>query len=227
MDLIEGQKGIDINYWYYLRKFNLINNFMKSHKYLSSVCDVGAGQALFSIELSKRYPKSTFVATDINYDGNWLQKDDTPNLKFQLDYVPSRIVLLNDVLEHVDNPILFLSEIVDNSNSGTVFLITVPAFEHLWSGHDEALKHYRRYRVKSLLQEIEAAGLKKIEVKYLYWSIYPLVLVYRKFLSRKSESQMRTRPKLDKLLLSLMKIEERFSQVKLPGISLWCVAIKP
>lgn len=227
MDLIEGSKGIDINYWYYRRKFNLISNFLNKLEDIISVCDVGAGQALFSIELSRRYPNTNFVATDIHYGNDWIDRRDFSNLRFQRDYFPSHIVLLNDVIEHVPNPVLFLSEIVDISDRGTTFLITVPAFEHLWSGHDDYLQHFRRYNMKTLRQDIEAAGLREVEMNYIYWTIYPLVLLYRKLNSRSSRSNLEPRPILDKFLRWLMTFEEKFRKSKIPGVSIWCVAIKP
>ena len=42
-----------------------------------------------------------------------------------------------DVLEHVADDLALLKEYVDKARPGTAFLITVPAFQFLWSGHDD------------------------------------------------------------------------------------------
>lgn len=227
MDLLENPDNIDITYWYYRRKFNLILRFFESAPFIESVCDVGAGRAIFSQELSKRRPETLFVASDINYTIDWLEKNDIPNLKYCHDYRKSKVVLLNDVLEHLESPVDFLGSIVKKSDSGTTFLITVPAYQHLWSSHDVHLKHFRRYTRKTLKENVENSGLRIVEMKYIYWSLYLVVLFYRKVLRHQQASNLKQRPILDSLLKRLMTLEEWFSDLYLPGISIWCVAVKP
>ena len=227
MDLLENPDHIDIKYWYYRRKFNLIFRFFESAPFIESVCDVGAGRAIFSLELSKAKPKTLFIASDINYTMDWLEKNDIPNLKYCHDYRKSKVILLNDVLEHIESPVDFLKRIAENSDSGATFLITVPAHQHLWSNHDVHLRHFRRYTRKTLKEDIETSGLRIVEMKYIYWTLYPFVLFYRKVLRHQQGSNLKQRPILDSLFSGLMTIEEWFPNFDLPGVSIWCIAIKP
>ncbi len=57
----------------------------------------------------------------------------------------ARLYLLVDVLEHVSDDHLLLSTVLSRSQPGSYALITVPALWPLWSHHDVALRHYRRY----------------------------------------------------------------------------------
>jgi len=55
------------------------------------------------------------------------------------------LVLLMDVLEHVEDDFLMLSTIVAGMEPGAHLLVTVPAHPELWSAHDDASQHWRRY----------------------------------------------------------------------------------
>ncbi len=55
------------------------------------------------------------------------------------------LVLLMDVLEHVEDDFWFLSSIASVLRPGAHVLVTVPAHPDLWSAHDVASQHWRRY----------------------------------------------------------------------------------
>src|SRR5690606_14588702 len=59
------------------------------------------------------------------------------------------LVLLADVLEHVDDDAGALRWLLDALSPGAHALITVPAGPELWSAHDVALGHRRRYTPES------------------------------------------------------------------------------
>ena len=60
------------------------------------------------------------------------------------------VVLLMDVLEHIKDDFGFLCGLVERLPTGAHLLITVPANPGLWSRHDEAFGHHRRYTTESL-----------------------------------------------------------------------------
>jgi SAM-dependent methyltransferase len=61
-----------------------------------------------------------------------------------------RLVTLTDVLEHVRDDRRLLADVVHACRPGTWFVLTVPADMSLWSEHDVALGHYRRYDASGL-----------------------------------------------------------------------------
>lgn len=69
------------------------------------------------------------------------------------------VVLLADVLEHVDDDVSFLSDIVRRLPAGAIVVVSVPAHPFLWSRHDVVLGHRRRYT---------AGGLRRL------WSSLPV-----------------------------------------------------
>ena len=81
-------------------------------------------------------------------------------------------VLLLDVIEHVDDD----SQLLVNARAlarGGVVIVTVPAWPALWSAHDEALGHRRRYTPSSLAHACAKAGLVVVEEGALFACLTP------------------------------------------------------
>ena len=56
----------------------------------------------------------------------------------------------------------------------TTVLVTVPAYQSLFSSHDVQLKHYRRYSLRSLRHALSSAGLRVVESGTFFVSLLPL-----------------------------------------------------
>jgi SAM-dependent methyltransferase len=63
-----------------------------------------------------------------------------------------------DVIEHTPDDRLTLSELRRVCAPGGWLLVTVPAYQALWSQHDEANHHYRRYERRTLRAAVLASG---------------------------------------------------------------------
>jgi len=109
-------------------------------------------------------------------------------------------------------------------------IATVPAFNFMWSKHDEALHHKRRYNKAQLKDALKSNGF--IIEKISYWNFFlflPIVamrLIKRSVKSEEIETDVKRLPNIvNAFLTTLLKIEEfLISRVNLPvGISLVCV----
>src|SRR5450755_1355386 len=69
-----------------------------------------------------------------------------------------------DVIEHTPDDRLALAELRRVCRPGGWMLVTVPAYPALWSLHDEANHHYRRYTRASLRAAADAAGWTVVRV---------------------------------------------------------------
>src|SRR5258708_6781125 len=156
MDLKEEDiLGADIGrHWYYCAKAAALRRAVGGLD-PRRILDVGAGSGFFSRHLLARTAAQSALCVDIGYPG---ERDDSVAGKpvlYRRDSGPTDcdLVLMMDVLEHVDDDRGLLRHYAAKVPPGAHFLVTVPAFGFLWSGHDVFLEHKRRYR----LGEIDAA----------------------------------------------------------------------
>lgn len=63
-----------------------------------------------------------------------------------------------DVIEHTPDDRRALAELLRVTRPGGFLLVTVPAHQALWSLHDEANHHFRRYSRRSLRAAVTAVG---------------------------------------------------------------------
>lgn len=162
MDVKEsGILGDSINsHWYYASKALAVANLLKGRTF-SKVLDVGAGSAFFSHFLLENSDIREALCIDTAYtgekDGSYCGKP--IHFRRTIGMSDADLVLMMDVLEHVEDDKAMLEDYIAKVPSGTEFLISVPAFQSLWSGHDEFLGHYRRYRLIQLENLIRSTGL--------------------------------------------------------------------
>lgn len=89
------------------------------------------------------------------------------------------LITMFDVLEHLDDEAPALAEVSRLLAPQGSFFFTVPAFMFLWSGHDVALHHRRRYRRRDLQRVLERAGLRVQWLSYYNAGLFPAVAAVR------------------------------------------------
>jgi SAM-dependent methyltransferase len=150
------------------------------------------------------------------------------------------VALALDVIEHVDDDCAILQGLRSIVRPGGALIVTVPAFEFLWSDHDRINHHRRRYRAGELRERLEGAGFEIDRVTYCNTALFPVVAVVR----RAQAVRRRFRPKADAeldsdlhryprllngLLYRLMLVETRLlRRWDMPvGVSILAVARRP
>jgi SAM-dependent methyltransferase len=69
-----------------------------------------------------------------------------------------------DVVEHTPDERVTLAELLRVCRPGGYLLVTVPAYEALWSRHDEISRHYRRYSRHTLRRAATAVGWEPVRL---------------------------------------------------------------
>jgi SAM-dependent methyltransferase len=84
-----------------------------------------------------------------------------------------------DVIEHLEDDLAALRELRRVVKPGGTLLVTVPAYQWLWSGHDVVNHHYRRYTRRTLQRVGEAAGWHQARTTYFNSLLLPAAILLR------------------------------------------------
>jgi SAM-dependent methyltransferase len=84
-----------------------------------------------------------------------------------------------DVIEHLQDDLGALRELRRTVAPGGALLLTVPAYQWLWSGHDVINHHHRRYTRRSLRDVAERAGWRQVRTTYFNSLLLPVAIVLR------------------------------------------------
>jgi len=223
-------------HWYYRSKSCALLDYVKKLN-PQSVLDVGAGSGFFSKELLKKTSAKEALCIDTSYPQERSETISGKPVRYCTHSGPvnADLVLMMDVLEHVDNDAGLLREYTDKVSAGTYFLITVPAFSFLWSSHDLFLGHKRRYTLREIENVAENAGLKVERGSYYFGLVFPLAAIFRLINNRFSPKSHPPRSQLKKhnpltnaTLTGICTVDRLFLGInRLAGLTSFCLARKP
>ncbi len=141
------------------------------------------------------------------------------------------LVVALDVLEHIDDDRASLKELWNQLRPGGHLFVTVPAYQFLWSHHDEVHHHKRRYTRGQLAALMTESGFDLSRVTYFNTFLFPAVATLRfanSILGRKGSDDAMPSPRLNALLRRVFESEAHLLPfVSLPfGVSLMALARK-
>lgn len=135
-------------------------------------------------------------------------------------------IVAMDVIEHIEDDRAALEWISTHLRPGGVLFATVPAYQWLFSGHDVALGHFRRYAA-GLFRSALPPRLRVLRCGYFDMTLFPIAAGSR-LLSRKREKQSSSVPShIDSIFLAILRGEVAVisSLGGLPfGLSVYCLA---
>lgn len=156
---IQMHARLELNHWWFLGRRRILHSLV--HEIVppspdATIVDVGCGTGANIASLSDQY---RCVGIDISSEAIDLAKSRFPETEFICGRAPHdlgslvpeiQLVMLLDVLEHVEDDLTLLSDLVMAVRPGTQILITVPADPSLYGPHDKSFGHYRRYEREQL-----------------------------------------------------------------------------
>ncbi len=233
-------------YWWFVARRHLITSLLETHYERTGklqILDIGCGTGAMLDELK---PFGSVVGADFSPEAlqfcvtrgapGGLARADVRRLPFADGAFD--VVTAMDIIEHIDDDKAASSEIFRVLKPGGRLLVTVPAFPSLWSEHDEALHHFRRYTAPRLKDLFQRVGLSVQKLSYTVTTLFPPIWAYRQISNLLPQSRTNGEKKanlvnfsgpVNQALLALSQWETGLVKFwNLPfGVSVVCVAQKP
>jgi len=181
----------DRHWWFTARRRIILHLVSQLAPAGAPVLDIGCGTGFTLEALAQRYdawglePDAAVRARTREPVRDRVLPGDTGNLS-ALAGRRFDVVLLLDVLEHVEDDCAELSAAMAALAPGGKLVITVPADPSLWSDHDERNGHYRRYTETSLRALLAVTGLSPTLLTHMNSRLYPLARLHRRQASSSS-----------------------------------------
>ncbi len=232
------------HWWFTARKEileTIITKILQKRKYdlPLNILNVGPGGGTTSIMLEKfgKVKSLEFDKDLFNYCKNDRKLDVDKGSINDLPYHSEsfNIVCAFDVIEHVKDDKKAMEELQRVVKKGGLVLLTVPAFQFLWSQHDEVNCHFRRYTKRSINHIAESLGLSIFYSTYFNFFLFFPILAARllgklkpRGSSKSDFDEFQVSKKSNKILHSIFKSESKIMfPTKLPfGVSIFSAFVK-
>lgn len=146
------------------------------------ILDIGCGDGLFFGRLREFGEVEGVEPDEAMLDPSGPYRNAIHAVPFDATFRPAHrfgLILLLDVLEHLPAPEEALRHAVSLLEPGGAVIITVPAFQQLWTRHDDLNHHLRRYTRNSFRTLAATAGLRIARERYLFQWLAPVKLALR------------------------------------------------
>jgi SAM-dependent methyltransferase len=233
----ENMAQIDRNHWWFAARRRIISGLIERQakpREGARILEVGCGTGS-NLELLARYGAVEAIEPDDATRAFAAERSGLPIASGTLpggaaiDDGAYDLVALFDVLEHIPDDRGALAELAAKIAPGGRLLMTVPAMPWLWSAHDVAHHHHRRYTAQSLRAVLDAAGLEPLYLSYFNTFLFPLVAAARgwgKLRGREGGDDAIPSPLINRALQGIFATERHLvPRLPLPfGVSLAVVA---
>jgi hypothetical protein len=177
VNLLRGDEG---SHWYYASKARALQRCLNGRS-PEQILDIGAGSGFFSKMLLLQTTARSAICVDPGYPEDRSEIVSGKPIAFRRVHPAgdADVILLMDVLEHIDDDVGLLRTYAAAARMGTRFIVSVPAFSWLWSAHDEFLEHRRRYTLTHVMDMMSHAGLSPVTGFYFFGALFPAVAAQR------------------------------------------------
>jgi SAM-dependent methyltransferase len=173
------------HFWHIARNEKILQSIGVAHKNLAdlSFLEVGSGTGNVCGYLRANGLKNV-EGWEVNPDALAIARQRFPLVNFKdFDFVNGKSsqkfdsVGFFDCLEHFEHDQDCLQIIRDHIKVGGSLIITVPAHMRLWSWHDSAFGHFRRYSKQEIVQKLRATGFDVVRAQYFMGLLAPALLL--------------------------------------------------
>lgn len=196
-NIVQSLKNIERGYWWFLGRVHWAKKLLKGVRAETPghFVDLGCGTGGFASALHAEFNFEKVALLDgdpamlklVDPISGALILGSNFSEKLVFPFPPS-IVTCMDVLEHIENDLEFLERLFKALPKNCNVVLSVPAFQSLYSEWDRHVGHFRRYRKSDFRKKLEAAGFRVDEMRYMWSFLFPIGFV-RKLLLNKEISK--------------------------------------
>ncbi len=229
------------NFWYCARNELLVWAFGKYFPQAENFFEIGCGTGFALGGFHRSFPGLALYGSDLYDRALEYSAERAPSARlFQMDArkIPFQdefdAIGAFDVLEHIEEDEVVLSQIFQALKPGGGLLVTVPQHPFLWSDYDVLDHHVRRYRADELTAKVRRAGFEIIRTTSFVSLLLPAMmasrLTYRKADSKKNViAAFHKKGAVNAVLKKIMAFERGLIRLGCPlplGGSLLLIAVK-
>lgn len=190
MDIKDLKSGATESFFWFNKKRGLLKVLIEKvihEKGQLKILDLGGGTGT-NVKMLKQFGDVYVIDPDINsvmLIAKELVKEKLVGGATNISYPDNffDIIVASDVLEHVKSDYRAVKEIKRVLKQKGFFIFTLPAFNFLFSSHDKALKHWRRYNKKSVRELL--ADFSQVKLGFwMFFLFFPVAAI--KLIQRKS-----------------------------------------
>lgn len=178
---------LEDKYWWFQGRMKMIQSilatYMREEPRPGRVLDVGCGTGLMLSKLKHWAP----IGLDFSPRAmTFCRRRGIENLSIgNVVELPIQsnsldLILALDLIEHIERDDLMIREFNRVLRPGGYLMATVPAHQSLWSDHDIALHHFRRYSYKGFRRLLRDGGFKPIKYSYGITFTYHSIVAFRR-----------------------------------------------
>jgi SAM-dependent methyltransferase len=184
--LTSAEHDIEETYWWFVGRRSILDGVLRKIGVLGPIAvDIGCGSGRNMLLLAPyagrvigldRSSAALAIAASQGLTVCGADGQDIPLPNSSVDAITAF-----DVLEHLDDDLGALAEFNRVLRPDGFLLITVPAYRFLWSEHDEALMHRRRYVASELHMKLNSTGFNvQVRTYAIFFAFFPIAF-YRLF----------------------------------------------
>jgi SAM-dependent methyltransferase len=228
MDTFEIEKlaAVEERHWWYRERRAVLDTLLSRLELPGAALDIGAACGGNTRVLQKHGWQAT--ALDFSANGPEIcNQRGVPAIRADATRLPCAtasfdLVVAYDVLEHIDDDLAVIHEVHRVLKPGGRFLVAVPADPALWSAHDEAVGHFRRYTPTGLGSIMTDNHFDIARVWNWNVLIRPLLKMHRNRISGSDLDDPQTL--INVMMTRIIRLERHLPLSRLPGISLFLEA---
>jgi len=220
------------NNWWYLGRKDILKYLISKQKFNLpiNILEIGPGVGV-NIEILQDFGKVDILEVDSYFieliNNNKKIKIHEAFRNFEDINKKYDLIIFLDVLEHIEEPVNFIEDVYKLMKDTGIGILSVPAYQSLFSQHDLNLQHFRRYSWSTLGKQLDKKFTITKKIGYNFF-LLPIRYIQIKIINTVI-SDTSVNPFINKVLTTIVKIEVLLIKLKVNlkfGLSLFAVIKK-